>query len=170
VWQRVRPRAEEEVGVDGAIAKMLRWGLPAVAAVFLAVLGAVVYSVRAVRSTWQHRQQVADQVLAGKLRPDAAGIVTLPPQCRGMTEDGKLYVTRQPGGGTWILFVCWRGKGSNLEGYLFTSPSQFFDIGSGPTARIVVPTVPPAGLSKIEEVQVEEPARPGWYRVSCSMD
>lgn len=155
---------------ESIIRRVLRWGLVAAAVMLLSAVTASVLAVHAVRSTWECRRSAADQVLAGRLKLDPAGIVALPPAYRNLTTDGTLYVTRQPDGGTWILFVNWRGKGSNLEGYLFTSPNYFFDVGSGPTARIVVPAVPPAGPSKIEEVQVEEQVRPGWYRVSYSGD
>jgi hypothetical protein len=79
-------------------------------------------------------------------------------------------VTQLPGGGVHILFVTWRGKGSNLEGLLFTSRRVFYDIGSGPTANIIAPSVPPAGLSAVVDVSVESEVRPNWYRVSYRMD
>ena len=93
-----------------------RWWLLGVAAVLALTAAVVLVPLLISRAAWKERQALAGMVLAGELAPDAAGIVGLPPQFRGATADGKLYVTRRAGGGTWVLFVTWRGKGSNLHG------------------------------------------------------
>jgi hypothetical protein len=109
-------------------------------------------------------------VLAGKLKSDAAGVVALPSESRGLTPHGKLYVTRKPDGCVQILFTIWQGKGSNFEGYLFDRPGTFYDWESGPTVAIVGPHIFPAVSAVTLEADVESEVRPGWYRVAYRMD
>jgi hypothetical protein len=65
--------------------------------------------------------RVAREILAGKLKENADGMVVLPQEYASVTADGRVYVTRKSGDLDLLLFPTWRGKGSNLKGYLFCS-------------------------------------------------
>ncbi len=57
--------------------------------------------------------------LAGRLKPDGAGVVTLPGEWAMASVDGRMYVTREATGTRWGLFVSEKGTGANLKGYAF---------------------------------------------------
>lgn len=61
--------------------------------------------------------QIYSAVANRKLKPDSAGVVKLPVKLASATADGKVYVTRK-GKLLMVLFPTWRGKSSNLRGYL----------------------------------------------------
>lgn len=61
--------------------------------------------------------QIYSAVANRKLKPNSAGVVNLPTTLATATADGKVYVTRK-GKLLMVLFPTWRGKGSNLRGYL----------------------------------------------------
>lgn len=48
------------------------------------------------------------------------GVIELPPELFSVTQDGRVYVTHAPWG-TALLFVTWRGKGSNLRGHVYST-------------------------------------------------
>jgi hypothetical protein len=124
----------------------------------------------------RRREAVATEVLAGRLRPDAAGVVTLPAEFAAASVDGRVYVTRMPDGLTFVLFPSWRGKGSNLRGHLYTSAYCCFEAqspaeeGGLPTVELIGPAVPPAGTAAKIEVSVERRLDRHWLRVSRSKD
>ena len=154
------------------------WRRPVlVAAVLLAALAA------AAALLWKHaarqdrlREAVVGEVLAGKLRPDAAGVVALPREFASTSIDGRVYVTRRTDGLTCVLFPAWRGKASNLRGFLFTSAEycaeavEPAEAGGLPPIVVIGPWGPRAGLSAKIEVFVERRLDRHWLRVSRSLD
>lgn len=48
-------------------------------------------------------------------------MAVLPPEYSSVTTDGRAYVTRKSGKLVLLHFCTWRGKGSNLKGYLYCS-------------------------------------------------
>lgn len=63
-------------------------------------------------------RQVFYEVQRKKLVPGAAGQVTLPAAYSTLTRDGRIYVTRKDDL-LLVLFPTWRGKGTNVTGYLW---------------------------------------------------
>jgi hypothetical protein len=64
----------------------------------------------------------ANLILAGTLKPDPTGMVTLPPGLASATADGKAYVTSPRGGTTTVIvFKVFIGKGSNFVGYIHSA-------------------------------------------------
>ena len=101
------------------------------------------------------------------------GVVKLLGDRAGLTVDGSMYVTRGHSCGALFLFATWRGKGSNLQGYLycFTREDTSGLINPG-TIEIMGPRPSRTGgphYSKID-VRIEKTDRLGWYRVSRDSD
>lgn len=61
---------------------------------------------------------IFQRVSGATLAPSTTGEFKLPPAMAASTNDGKIYITRK-NGLVMVLFVTWRGKGSNLRGYLY---------------------------------------------------
>ena len=124
--------------------------------------------------------RVVHDIESGRLVPNADGIVDLPTTSRSLTDDGLTYVTRLADGTHLELLVVWRGKGSNLRGYLHCGrPLTTRDLirlaaPSGPASVTVVgPRVPSPGspaLSEPLQVDLEQQVAPSWYRVSYTLD
>jgi hypothetical protein len=124
--------------------------------------------------------RIVSDIESGRLASGADGIVQLPSASRGLTTDGCVYVTRLTDGTRLELFVVWRGKASNLKGYLhcgrqlappdLLTPAQ----GNEPAWIVVVgPRVPFQGskaLAEPIEVSLDRPTAPSWYQVSRSLD
>lgn len=99
------------------------------------------------------------------------GVVNLPPSAAPCTADGRVYITQHPSGGTLFLFVTWRGKGSNLRGYLFsrqwsqnpqTTPRHGLEVNG--------PTVSSAARPQTLAVELRDTGAPGWCEASRTMD
>jgi hypothetical protein len=130
-------------------------------------------------------QQIVAGVLNGRLRPDVHGRVILPPWQAPASADGRVYVTRKQKGLLLILFPTWRGKGSNVAGYLFSSRSlqpsdlhkDFYDLKYDAIDLAYLPFQDhrwPPGLSssanQLVEVILERKVAPHWYYVSHRLD
>jgi hypothetical protein len=125
-------------------------------------------------------EKVAAAVITGTLKPDAGGVVDLPDRWTSVSRRGRIYVTRKEDGLFLALFPTWRGKGSNLRGYLFSNrPLTDNDTIEGrykegsSRLEVMVPTVPAmntARVSKLEYVSLVRKVKPGWYYVSYDMD
>jgi hypothetical protein len=99
------------------------------------------------------------------------GVVLLPDDLAGITADGRLYVTRPPRS-TLYFFITWRGKGSNLRGYLYQSSQQQTSSDRkalAGTIEVVGPTVRDPGYGKIG-IDIEESLGQGWYKVKRDVD
>jgi len=111
-------------------------------------------------------QNVADQIEKGTLPANRFGIVTLAPRWAALTADGNVYVTNGPGNQKVELFCTWRGKGSDLWGYLHsTSP-----LTVPSTLRISIPFPSNTSPAVVSDVQIRSLAAPGWYWVSGRND
>jgi hypothetical protein len=108
---------------------------------------------------------VVAQITSGKLKPAPDGIVKLPLPLATASCDGKAYVTIDSSGTTWILFPVWRGKGSNVTGYVYRSPSVK---GAAPlTVTLNGPALPP-GLGPFAQpldYTVDSQESPNRYRI-----
>src|SRR5436309_1275188 len=120
---------------------------------------------------------VAHEILSRKLKETADGIVVLPQEYTSATVDGKVYVTRKSGGLTLLLFTTWRGKGSNLRGYLFCSrPLRTTEIHkdsyNSKTDAVEVKGPRPITPSPVGEVEVwlERRINSQWYYVAYGLD
>ena len=69
----------------------------------------------------QAREDAFAAIEAGQIMPGPGGITPLPPQWAMASIDQKAYITRDPMGTIWALFLKERGEGASLRGYLFTS-------------------------------------------------
>jgi hypothetical protein len=122
---------------------------------------------------------LAHEIRAGKLKETTAGMVVLPQQYASVTADGRVYVTRKRGDLDLIFFPTWRGKGSNLRGYLFCSrplntAELHKDFYSHKTDAIRVngprPVIPaPTPVGEVE-VWLERKISDQWYSVAYGLD
>jgi hypothetical protein len=75
-------------------------------------------------------EQVVHAVLSGSLRPDAKGIVVLPPSQASLTVTGRVYVYRGDSGKALIFFPSWLGRQRRFQddnwvsGYLYDAGSS----------------------------------------------
>lgn len=65
------------------------------------------------------QKQIIERIYGGNLLPDSTGAVALPPDLASAAERGYAYVTQKDNGQILILVPTWRGKGSNVKGYLY---------------------------------------------------
>jgi hypothetical protein len=112
-------------------------------------------------------EQVVAQYLAGTLG-DVNGVVKLPASLASTTSGGVVYATRRPEWGAILLFVTWRGKGSNLRGYIYCD--RFKSASPPKSLELVGPVIPPTPEGELVDVAVGEAVGNGWYRTSRDVD
>jgi hypothetical protein len=111
---------------------------------------------------------VVNLVLSSSLTPKSSGAITLPPALASNSLDGRVYVTVDSTGTTWILFPTWRGKGDNLAGYLYRSSQA-----TGPrpaTVTINGPDIASPGGTRSLEYTVDKQIDANWYHIYNDMD
>ncbi len=114
--------------------------------------------------------EIAAKAYASGDLKGARGVVQLPHDLAGVTIDGRMYVTQAPVSDNLYLFITWRGKGSNLRGYIcrlanaHDSPDMNVD-----RIDVLGPTIWEPGFGKIE-VEIESTLVPGWYKAKRDMD
>ena len=162
-----------------------------------AAVGGMLFYLIALRST-QHRlpfrqsdfEEVVAQVRGRKLRPDSAGVVTLPPRWAHLTQDGKVYVAPGPDGNMLVTFVTWRGRAFNFEGYLHSRKPlrgealtrDSFTSGRGFLGYLEIrapgssyppdypPGAPPIDPTEELSATVERRIEDNWYFISYRLD
>lgn len=100
---------------------------------------------------------------------DEDGMVELPDALAGITVDGFMYVTKTTLD-ELFLFVTWRGKGSNLRGYLYqASQGHISSEALMGTIEVLGPTIWDPGYGKID-IDIEGALGSGWYQVKRDLD
>jgi hypothetical protein len=123
-------------------------------------------------------RRVVAAISARRLLPDTSGLVTLPASLSSIAKFGKVYVTRKDGGLLLVLFPTWRGKGSNVAGYLCSSRTLSkadthveFYTGRSEAIEVNGPRVWPRGKRAGPiQVTLERMVSPQWYYVSYTLD
>jgi len=119
--------------------------------------------------------QVVDAHASGSLS-DEQGVITLPPSLASLVCSGRVYVTRNDSGGVAFLFVVWRGKGSNLHGYLYlrgTWPSIPTMVGGSTTIAVIGPAVDGSSASMDAgeiQIEIQKMRQENWYTASRDLD
>ena len=110
---------------------------------------------------------VVAQVMNHTLVPNAVGIVSLPPSMAAMSQDGRVYVTVDASGATWILFPTWRGKGDNVAAYVYHSKSS-----NGPAPAQIKLNGPDIGPTRAAPLllDVDRQIDANWYHVLWNME
>jgi hypothetical protein len=110
---------------------------------------------------------VVIQVMNHTLVPNAFGIVTLPQSMASKSQDGKVYVTVDSAGTTWILFPTSRGKGDNVTAYVYHSMPVI-----GPSPAEITLDGPDLGPNKAAPLAytVDRQIDANWYHVVWNMD
>lgn len=108
----------------------------------------------------QRCNRIAADVEQKTLVADADGVIVLPASLAPATKDGKVYLTRREGA-TYLLLLTWRGRGTDMKGYLYTralvtAPGTI--LIRVPRPRVRPPTVD-------EEIIVSARVTPNWYSV-----
>ncbi|MBS1793575.1 MAG: hypothetical protein JSS81_06965 [Acidobacteria bacterium] len=113
-------------------------------------------------------EPVARKIRDGELKPDSEGVIRVPKELAADLQTGEIYFERRADGLTLILFPTWRGRGRDVEGYLYCSrelrAADFYaiDWGAGGVRQHL-----DVGPVKLLEV---EPRRPHWYRAARRLD
>src|ERR1035437_9728657 len=102
------------------------------------------------------QKQIVERIYAGTLVPDSGGAVTLPPDLASAAKYGQAFVTQKDNYQLLVLVPTWRGKGSNVKGYLFCKrPLQAGDKHADYYGKEAVDLNVPDGSAKnIVEVQI----------------
>jgi hypothetical protein len=110
---------------------------------------------------------VVAAVMNHTLAPNAAGIVTLPTSMASYSQDGRVYVTVDSAGATWILFPTARSKGDNLQAYVYDSAAS----NAPPPAEMTLsgPDLSPVGAAPVTYT-VDQKVDANWYHVFFDMD
>jgi len=106
-------------------------------------------------------------ISTGTLVADQYGVIRLP--INSGTADSKAYVTRKTGG-ICVLFCTWRGKGSNLKGYVCCQPDPILTVPCNIDLTVPRPGLIPTDVTATMSVTVEKKLSPGWYYASYSSD
>ena len=110
------------------------------------------------------RVQIAEDFEAGKLKPDAQGVIRLPAELIEASIDGRAFVTTNQSMDVWLLLRSWRGKGGNLTGYLY-APGAPLTVGSE------VPLITDAaGVVVSAHCTVQKSIGASWYLVHRDHD
>jgi hypothetical protein len=59
---------------------------------------------------------------AGAIKADSAGRVRLPMELQAASVDGEIYLFQPYTNQMVVVFKTWRGKGHNMEGFLYANP------------------------------------------------
>jgi hypothetical protein len=105
----------------------------------------------------------------GGITPPAAGVrlpqsATLPSDLQAASTNGEIYIFRPSRNQLLVVFSTWRGKGFNIEGYLYTAvPLEPQDTSKDGYGKKVI-TLGPMDLALDEQLNTN------WYRVSYKLD
>ncbi len=112
-------------------------------------------------------QAAADAYALGSAERN--GAVFLSEDVSPFTADGFMYVTVDPENGNCFLFAFWRGKSSNLRGFLYWPRPQGAQAISTPASVKVIgpsPVIGGTGMVEVEIVRITD----NWYEASRSLD
>ena len=133
----------------------------------------------AVRVLWQPAKPFSPDEFARAVRAHESGelvardgVVLLSESLAGVTDDGRMYVTTASPHGPVYLFITWRGKGSNLRGYLYHPSHQSGSAGGTTLAgaiEVLGPTIYHPFHGKVT-IEIENSPAPGWYEVKRDLD
>lgn len=102
---------------------------------------------------------------------DERGVVQLTEPLADATVDSRMYVTSGSKWGDLYLFITWRGKGSNLRGYVYCDSGESSLAIPDGTIKMIAPIIRGQGRQAGNvEVEIEKMSTPGWYKVSRSLD
>jgi hypothetical protein len=107
--------------------------------------------------------QVIERVEKGDIKPDASGAAQLPADLRDASVDGEVYVLYPSPAQLLIVFKTWRGKGYNMQGFLYARTPLESEIERDYYGNSVVIIGP-------LELTLEDKLEPSWYRVSHRLD
>jgi hypothetical protein len=116
---------------------------------------------------------VVQAVAAGTIPAERHGVVILPKTLSSVTVDGKVYATSGHQMSEY-LFVVWRGKGSNMQGYLKVSPLNGLNWPQGPPPASMTASMPiftGSGFdARLSTVDVMNSEGNNWFEVSYDED
>jgi hypothetical protein len=108
--------------------------------------------------------QVIERLKTGELKDGNSGIVQLPAQLRAASVDGEVWFSQPNTNQMIVVFKTWNGKGSNMEGFLYSAqPLSEDEIGKDYYGNSVIP------IAAIDIV-LDHRINPTWYRVSYRLD
>jgi hypothetical protein len=107
------------------------------------------------------------QIMNGSLKPDANGVVKLPPALGKLSLYDEAYVTTDASGVVWVLFRTWQGKGTNLHGFVHRSTPAAGPVPASIAVLGPTPTDPPT--EKVDYV-VDQQIDPNWYEVRFDLN
>jgi hypothetical protein len=107
---------------------------------------------------------VIAHVQAGALATNRSEPFQLPQEFAEASVDGEIYVSRPSTNQILVVFKTWRGKGRNMEGLLYASPTLPKQLLNRDTYGHSVVLVGGA------ELVVEKEMERNWYKVSYRLD
>lgn len=109
-------------------------------------------------------EQSISRLESGTIKPDSSGRVRLPMDLRAASVDGEVYVSQLSTNQIVVVFKTWRGKGNNMEGFLYANPP----LGKSSTQTDYygkqVIRVGPVELTLDKQIDAN------WHKVSYKLD
>ena len=109
-------------------------------------------------------EQTINRLQSGMMKPDSVGRARLPVELQAASVDGEIYVSQTSTNQLVVVFKTWRGKGNNMEGFLYANPP----LGKSATQTDYY------GKQAISvgpvELTLEKQIDPNWHKVSYKLD
>lgn len=109
-------------------------------------------------------EQTIIRLQSGVLKPDEDGTVKLPPDLQVASVDGEIYVSRFSTNQIIVVFKTWRGKGNNMEGFLYAVPHVAKAAAKKDYYGKSVISIGPV------ELALEKQLDANWHKVSYKLD
>ena len=149
---------------------MVTTGMSSKSPLFVCIVIAIMASMcTGPKQSMKQFDEIVQAYLAGNL-VEEKGLIHLSSDLSSATQDGCVYITHAPWG-TALLFITWRGKGSNLRGYVYSKELANVAPADGKafTTEMIGPVIW-AKLPELMELQLEHSDSADWYRASRSLD
>src|SRR5262245_5767889 len=107
---------------------------------------------------------VIRRIQSGEIKTTSSVSLPLPSDVQRASVDGEILVLRPGTNQLIVVFKTWRGKGQNMEGYLYafpTLPTQIVKGGYGGRATVELGPV---------QLMLDKEVNSNWYRVSHKLD
>lgn len=109
-------------------------------------------------------EEAINRLQSGTIKADSSGSARLPTDLQAASVDGEIYVSHPSTNQIVVVFKMWRGKGNNMEGFLYANPP----LGKSATQTDYY------GKQTISvgpvELTLDKQIDPNWHKVSYKLD
>lgn len=109
-------------------------------------------------------EQTINRLQSGTIKPDSSGRARLPTDLQTASVDGEIYVSQPSTNQIVVVFKTWRGKGNNMEGFLYANPPLGKSATQADYYGKQAISVGPVELTLGKQID------PNWHKVSYKLD